>query len=97
MVDLNGIMRGKRIPANRWQDVCEWQCLLPVPVHHGYDMRCLGYTTGQFREWISGFSHYAGNETSPHPVGTGRGHVFARSGMDHKPVPVDPRQALSER
>ena len=23
MGDLNGIMRGKRIPANRWQDVCE--------------------------------------------------------------------------
>ena len=58
--------------------------MLPVPVHHGYDMRCLGYTTGQFREWISRFSHYAGNETSPHPVGTGRGHVFWH-GSGHGP------------
>lgn len=95
--DLNGIMRGKRIPASNWPDVCRngnalsmallaldmtsdvWDTPY-VSFDNGYpDMHMFPLTQPVAAPWEPGLAICLG---------------FFK-GMDHKPVPIDPRNALT--
>ena len=96
MGDLNGIMRGKRIPANRWQDVCETgnACCLSL---FTMDMTCDVWDTPlvNFENGFPDFHIMPATRPVPIPWEPGVAMCFGTGlGMDHKPVPVDPRQAL---
>ena len=96
MGDLNGIMRGKRIPANRWQDVCETgnACCLSL---FTMDMTCDVWDTPlvNFENGFPDFHIMPATRPAPIPWEPGVAMCFGTGlGMDHKPVPVDPRQPL---
>ena len=96
MGDLNGIMRGKRIPASRWQDVCETgnACCLSL---FTMDMTCDVWHTPlvNFENGFPDFHIMPATRPVPIPWEPGVAMCFGIGlGMDHKPVPVDPRQAL---
>ena len=96
MGDLNGIMRGKRIPAKRWQDVCETgnACCLSL---FTMDMTCDVWDTPlvNFENGFPDFHIMPATRPVPIPWEPGVAMCFGTGlGMDHKPVPVDPRQAL---
>lgn len=96
MGDLNGIMRGKRIPATRWQDVCETgnACCLSL---FTMDMTCDVWDTPlvNFENGFPDFHIMPATRPVPIPWEPGVAMCFGTGlGMDHKPVPVDPRQAL---
>ena len=96
MGDLNGIMRGKRIPANRWQDVCETgnACCLSL---FTMDMTCDVWDTPlvNFENGFPDFHIMPATRPVPIPWEPGVAMCFGTGlGMDHKPVPVDPRQPL---
>ena len=96
MGDLNGIMRGKRIPASRWQDVCETgnACCLSL---FTMDMTCDVWDTPlvNFENGFPDFHIMPATRPVPIPWEPGVAMCFGTGlGMDHKPVPVDPRQAL---
>ena len=96
MGDLNGIMRGKRIPANRWQDVCETgnACCLSL---FTMDMTCDVWDTPlvNFENGFPDFHIMPATRPVSIPWEPGVAMCFGTGlGMDHKPVPVDPRQAL---
>ncbi len=96
MGDINGIMRGKRIPARNWPTICKngnamslalvaldmtsevWDTPY-VNFENGYpDMHMYPLTQPVETPWEPG-------------VAMCMGYV---KGMDHKPVPIDPRGAL---
>ena len=96
MGDLNGIMRGKRIPASRWQGVCETgnACCLSL---FTMDMTCDVWDTPlvNFENGFPDFHIMPATRPVPIPWEPGVAMCFGTGlGMDHKPVPVDPRQAL---
>ena len=96
MGDLNGIMRGKRIPASRWQNVCETgnACCLSL---FTMDMTCDVWDTPlvNFENGFPDFHIMPATRPVPIPWEPGVAMCFGTGlGMDHKPVPVDPRQAL---
>ena len=96
MGDLNGIMRGKRIPASRWQDACETgnACCLSL---FTMDMTCDVWDTPlvNFESGFPDFHIMPATRPVPIPWEPGVAMCFGTGlGMDHKPVPVDPRQAL---
>ena len=96
MGDLNGIMRGKRIPASRWQDVCETgnACCLSL---FTMDMTCDVWDTPlvNFENGFPDFHIMPATKPVPIPWEPGVAMCFGTGlGMGHKPVPVDPRQAL---
>ena len=96
MGDLNGIMRGKRIPASRWQDVCESgnACCLSL---FTMDMTCDVWDTPlvNFENGFPDFHIMPAMRPVPIPWEPGVAMCFGTGlGIDHKPVPVDPRQAL---
>ncbi|MCP5073718.1 MAG: glutamine synthetase [Rhodobacteraceae bacterium] len=97
--DLNGIMRGKRIPASHWETVCKSGNALSIALlaidmtsdvwdtpyvnfDNGYpDMHMFPVTKPVASPWEEGVA-----------VCMGRAE-----GMDHKPVPIDPRGALVDQ
>jgi len=94
--DLNGIMRGKRIPASHWETVCAQGNALSIALLT-IDMTC--------DVWDTPYASFANGYPDMHmfpitkpvavPWEPGVAFAFARAeGMDHKPVPIDPRQAL---
>ena len=96
MGDLNGIMRGKRIPASRWQDVCETgnACCLSL---FTMDMTCDVWDTPlvNFENGFPDFHIMPASKPVPIPWEPGVAMCFGTGlGIDHQPVPVDPRQAL---
>ena len=96
MGDLNGIMRGKRIPNSHWQDVCETgnACCLSL---FTMDMTCDVWDTPlvNFENGFPDFHLMPATRPVPIPWEPGVAMCFGTGlGMDHKPVPVDPRQAL---
>ena len=96
MGDLNGIMRGKRIPNSHWQDVCETgnACCLSL---FTMDMTCDVWDTPlvNFENGFPDFHIMPATRPVPIPWEPGVAMCFGTGlGMDHKPVPVDPRQAL---
>jgi glutamine synthetase len=94
--DLNGIMRGKRIPASHWDTICKDGNALSAAML-AIDVTC--------DVWDSPYVNFDNGYPDMHmfpmtapvavPWEPGVAISFARAeGMDHKPVPIDPRQAL---
>ncbi|MCE8556642.1 glutamine synthetase [Ruegeria pomeroyi] len=96
MGDLNGIMRGKRIPASHWETTCKSGNALSIA------LLALDMTSDV---WDTPYVNFDNGYPDMHmfpltrPVATpwepGVAFCMARAeGMDHKPVPIDPRGAL---
>ena len=97
--DLNGIMRGKRIPASNWPTICKNGNAMSLATHvmdmtsdlwdtpyanndNGFpDMHVLPLTAPVETPWEPGVAICMGYSL----------------GMDHKPVPIDPRGALLDQ
>ena len=94
--DLNGLMRGKRIPADQWPRICGSGNALAMSLFT-MDMTCDVWETP-----IVGFANgfpdcriFPMHPPVAVPWEPGVAMCFARAeGMDHGPLTVDPRQAL---
>lgn len=94
--DLNGIMRGKRIPASHWDSICENGNAYSIALF-AIDMTCDVWDTPyvNFDNGYPDFHMFPMTEPKSLPWEPGVAMCFARGeGMDHKPVPIDPRQTL---
>lgn len=94
--DLNGIMRGKRIPASHWETICEQGNALSIAMF-AIDATCDVWDTPyvNFDNGYPDMHMFPMTKPVPVPWEEGVAVSFARAeGMDHKPVPIDPRQAL---
>ena len=94
--DLNGLMRGKRIPADQWPRICGSGNALAMSLFT-MDMTCDVWETPVVG-FANGFPDCHIFPMYP-PVAVpwepGVAMCFARAeGMDHGPLTVDPRQAL---
>ena len=94
--DLNGIMRGKRIPASHWDTVCRQGNALSIALF-AIDMTSDVWGT----PYVSFDNGYPDMHLFPLtapvalPWEEGVAISFARAeGMDHLPVPLDPRNVL---
>ncbi|MDZ7603238.1 MAG: glutamine synthetase family protein [Hoeflea sp.] len=96
MGDLNGIMRGKRIPATHWNAVCEDGNALSIALL-SLDMTCDIWDT-PYVNMGNGYPDmhmFPVSEPVSLPWEPGVAFCIARAeGMDHKPVPIDPRNVL---
>ena len=94
--DLNGLMRGKRIPADQWPRICGSGNALAMSLFT-MDMTCDVWETP-----VVGFANgfpdchiFPMHPPLAVPWEPGVAMCFARAeGMDHGPLTVDPRQAL---
>ena len=94
--DLNGLMRGKRIPADQWPRICGSGNALAMSLFT-MDMTCDVWETP-----VVGFSNgfpdchiFPMHPPVAVPWEPGVAMCFARAeGMHHGPLTVDPRQAL---
>ena len=94
--DLNGLMRGKRIPADQWPRICGSGNALAMSLFT-MDMTCDVWETP-----VVGFANgfpdchiFPMHPPVAVPWEPGVAMCFARAeGMDHGPLTVDPRQAL---
>ena len=96
MGDMNGIMRGKRIPADQWPTVCENGNALSLALL-ALDMTCDIWDTPyvNFDNGYPDMHMFPLGPVYPLPWEDGVAFCLARAeGMDHKPVPIDPRNAL---
>ncbi len=96
VADMNGIMRGKRIPASHWPTVCENGNALSLALFT-VDMTCDLWET----PYVNSQNGYPDMHMFPmgqvYPLPWEEGVAFClgrAEGMDHKPVPIDPRNAL---
>lgn len=94
--DLNGIMRGKRIPASHWDTICKSGNALSIALM-AIDMTCDVWDT----PYVNFDNGYPDMHLFPaaKPVEMlwepGVAMCMGRAeGMDHKPVPIDPRNVL---
>ncbi len=96
MGDALGIMRGKRIPASHWETICANGNAFALSFL-AMDVTC--------DVWDSPYVSFANGFPDMHIFPTGQPFAlpwepgvamcFARAeGMDHKPVPIDPRNVL---
>jgi len=94
--DLNGIMRGKRIPASHWPSICENGVAVSLAML-ALDMTCDIWDT-PYTNFDNGYADFHIFPTGPAyavPWEEGVAFCFGRAeGTDHKPVPIDPRNAL---
>jgi glutamine synthetase len=94
--DLNGIMRGKRIPASHWPTMCKGGNAVSIAML-AMDMTCDVWDT-PYVNFNNGFPDmHLFPLTAPVAVPWEPGVAFClgrAEGMDHQPVPVDPRAAL---
>ncbi len=97
--DMNGIMRGKRIPASHWDTICKGGNALSIALL-AIDMTSDVWDT----PYVNFDNGYPDKHMFPltKPVASpweeGVALCMARAeGMDHKPVPIDPRGALVEQ
>ena len=94
--DLNGIMRGKRIPASQWSSVCGQGNAMSIAIFT-MDMTCDVWDT-PYVSFANGFPDmhlFPLHAPVAVPWEPGVAFCLARAeGMDHQPVPIDPRQAL---
>ena len=94
--DLNGLMRGKRIPADQWPRICGSGNAMAMSLFT-MDMTCDVWETP-----VVGFANgfpdchiFPMHPPVAVPWEPGVAMCFARAeGMDHGPLTVDPRQAL---
>ena len=94
--DLNGIMRGKRIPASHWDTICKNGNALSIALF-ALDMTCDVWDTPyvNFDNGYPDMHMFPSTKPIALPWEPGVAMAFARvEGMDHKPVPIDPRNAL---
>ena len=94
--DLNGVMRGKRIPASHWPTVCENGVAMSIATF-AVDMTCDVWDT-PYVNFDNGYPDMHIFPNGPaYAVPWEDGVAFCNGraeGMDHKPVPIDPRNAL---
>jgi glutamine synthetase len=94
--DLNGIMRGKRFPSSHWKTVCNGGNASSLAIFT-MDMTCDVWDT-PYVNFSNGYPDmHLFPLTAPVSVPWEPGVAFclARAeGMDHNPVPIDPRQTL---
>ena len=94
--DLNGVMRGKRIPASHWSTVCKEGNALSIALY-ALDMTCDVWDTPyvNFDNGYPDMHMFPLTEPVAMPWEPGvafcMGHTL---GADHKAVPIDPRQVL---
>ena len=94
--DLNGLMRGKRIPADQWPRICGSGNALAMSLFT-MDMTCDVWETPVvgFANGFPDFHIFPMHPPVAVPWEPGVAMCFARAeGMDHGPLTVDPRQAL---
>ena len=94
--DPNGIMRGKRIPASHWKTICEGGNALSIALF-AIDMTCDVWDTPyvNFDNGYPDMHMFPNGKPFALPWEPGVAMVMGRAeGMDHKPVPIDPRNAL---
>lgn len=99
MGDLNGIMRGKRVPASNWPSVCEKGNALSIALL-AIDMTSDVWDTPHvnFDNGYPDMHIFPMEQPVPTPWEPGVAFCMARAeGMDHKPVPIDPRQVLVDQ
>ncbi len=94
--DVNGIMRGKRIPASHWQSICKSGNALSLALF-AIDMTCDVWDT-PYVNFDNGYPDmHLFPMTKPVSVPWEEGVAMCMGraeGMDHKPVPIDPRNVL---
>ncbi len=94
--DMNGIMRGKRIPASHWPTICKNGNAMSIATF-AIDMACDVWDTPyvNFDNGYPDMHLFPIMEPVAVPWEEGVAFCMARAeGMDHKPVPIDPRGAL---
>lgn len=94
--DLNGIMRGKRIPASHWDTICETGNALSIALF-ALDMTCDVWDTPcvNFDNGYPDMHMFPLTKPVAVPWEPGVAVAFARAeGMDHQPISIDPRQVL---
>jgi glutamine synthetase len=97
--DLNGIMRGKRIPASHWENICKSGNAYSIALF-AIDMMSDVWDTPyvNFDNGYPDFHMFPLSKPVALPWEPGVAMVFARAeGMDHKPVPLDPRLVLERQ
>ena len=97
--DLNGIMRGKRIPASHWDTICKSGNAYSIALF-AIDMMCDVWDTPyvNFDNGYPDFHMFPMSKPVALPWEPGVAMVFARAeGMDHKSVPLDPRPVLEKQ
>ena len=96
MGDLNGLLRGKRIPAENWANICESGMAMANAIF-AIDMTCDVWDT-PYTNWDTGYPdvHVMPiGEVPPIPWEEGVVYSFSESvGTDHQPVAIDPRASL---
>jgi len=97
--DMNGIMRGKRIPATHWDSICQSGNALSVALF-AIDMTCDVWDT-PYVNFDNGYPDchmMPMSKPASIPWEPGVAMCFARAeGMDHKEVPIDPRNVLKRQ
>ena len=97
--DLNGIMRGKRIPATHWDTICQDGNALSIALF-AIDMTCDVWDT-PYVNFDNGYPDchmFPIMQPATIPWEPGVAMAMARAeGMDHKPVPLDPRNVLARQ
>jgi len=99
MGDLNGIMRGKRIPASHWESICKNGNAYSIALF-AIDMTCDVWDTPyvNFDNGYPDFHMFPLTKPASLPWEPGVAMAFGRAeGMDHKPVPIDPRIVLERQ
>jgi glutamine synthetase len=94
--DLNGVMRGKRIPASHWDTICQSGNAMSIATY-AVDMTCDVWDTPyvNFDNGYPDMHLFPLSKPVAMPWEPGVAFCMGRTeGMDHKPVPIDPRQAL---
>ena len=97
--DLNGIMRGKRIPSTHWDSICANGNALSVALL-AIDMTCDVWDTPyvNFDNGYPDMHMFPLTKPVPIPWEPGVAMCMGRAeGMDHKPVPLDPREVLQRQ
>lgn len=94
--DANGIMRGKRFPASHWDTICSGGNAMSIATF-AIDITCDVWDTPyvNFGNGYPDMHLFPMSKPMPIPWEPGVAICFARAeGMDHLPVPIDPRNAL---
>ena len=97
--DLNGIMRGKRIPASHWETICASGNAYSIALF-AIDMTCDVWDTPyvNFDNGYPDFHMFPDTQPVSIPWEPGVAVCFGRAeGMDHKPVPLDPKIVLQRQ
>ena len=97
--DVNGIMRGKRIPASHWPSICERGnavCMAAFAIDMNSDVWDTPYVS--FGNGYPDMHLFPLAEPMASPWEPGLAMCMGYTeGMDHQPVPIDPRGALIDQ